>query len=356
MVLAPNGRQSAVGPAGTGSPHTALPAPRRTAPAVVMAVFGFVVLVFTGFVWGRWVLSGNFKPVDPGPDPISNREQAGLIILQVGGALTVAFLYVRFLVLPWRRTGRISGDGLILLMLPFMWFWDPWMNYSQNWFTYNAHLVNLGSWTEQAPTFVAPRQDQMLEPLLVGSAYVWWVFPYMLFGCWALDRMRRRWPSMGMAGVLFWGIVGSILFEAVIEFITVRMGFYAFPGAPDHLLLWGGTRYQYSLIYAVIAGVGCFAWVAVRYFKDDRGYTLAERGVQNLQLPEGQRTCVRFLALLGGMTIAIAVFNVLCQFLALHSGTWPEQMPSYLTTTCPEHAVDPAHCGGPGPSIPRSDG
>ena len=49
-------------------------------------------------------------------------------------------------------------------------------------------------------------------------------------------------------------------------------------------------------------------------------------------------------------------FNVLCQFLALHSGTWPAQMPSYLTTTCPEHAVDPAQCGGPGLAIPRSDG
>jgi hypothetical protein len=337
----------------SAQPYASAP---RAGPVVVLAAFGAVSLAFTAYVWGSWVLSGNFKPVDPGPDPISTREQAGLIALQLFGALAVVFLYARFLVRPWRRTGRISGDGLILLMLPFMWFWDPWMNYSQNWFTYNAHLVNLGSWTEQVPTFVAPHQDQMLEPLLVGSAYVWWVFPYMLLGGRALDRMRTRRPSMGMASVVFWGIVGSILIEAVIEFVTVRMGFYAFPGAPDRLLLWGGTRYQYSLIYAVIAGVGCFAWVAVRYFKDDRGYTLAERGVQNLRLPEGRKTGVRFLALLGGMTIAIAVFNVPCQFLALHSGTWPAQMPSYLTTTCPGHAVDPAQCGGPGLAIPRSDG
>src|SRR4051812_5115926 len=154
----------------SGPVPLAYPHAHRTGPVAVMATFGLLVLAFTVYVWSRWVVSGNFKPVDPGPDPISDTERAGLIALQVCGALTVVYLYWRFLLRPWRRDGRISSDGLLLLMLPFMWFWDPWMNYSQNWFTYNAHLVNLGSWTEQAPTFIAPHQDQMLEPLLVGSA------------------------------------------------------------------------------------------------------------------------------------------------------------------------------------------
>jgi hypothetical protein len=345
------------GPLATPPPGTAAPIrPPRSGPVVVMASFGALVLVFTLWVWGRWLLSDDFRPVDPGPDPISTGERIGLIALQSAGVLAVVYLLWRFLIQPWRRTGRVTTDGLILLMLPFMWFWDPWMNYSQNWFTYNAHLVNMGSWTSQVPGFVAPHQDRMLEPLLVGFAYIWWVFPYMLLGCYLLDKMRARWPSMGMAGVLFWGCLGSIVIEAGIEIICILLGFYAFPGVPDDFVINAGSRYQYSLVYAVIAGIGCFAWVAVRYFKDDRGYTLAERGVQYLNISEGRRTVVRFLALLGGMTLSIAVFNLLCQFLALHSGPWPVDMPSYLTTTCPDHATDPASCGGPGIPIPRSDG
>jgi len=340
-------RPTSIGPAGR--------VPSRSSPVVMMATLGAVVFVFTVCVWVRWILSADFRPVATGADPIPTSEMITLRILEAIGLSATVFLYVRYLVVPWRRTGKITTDGLILLVLPFGWFWDPWMNYSQNWFNYNGHLFNMGSWTSQVPGFVAAHQNQFPEPLLVGFAYVFWVFPCMLLGCRLMGWLRARRPQTSLAGVIAFGCFACIVVDGLIEFVAVRLGFYAMPGAWPHLLLFGGTRWQFAIMEAVFGGIGCFAWVALRHFKDDRGRTLSERGVDRLRVSERQRTMIRFLALVGGLAVAIAVFNLPCQLQALHSGLWPQQTPSYLTTTCPELKNDQRACGGPGIPIPRSD-
>jgi hypothetical protein len=330
-------------------------APSRTSPVVIMATFGAAVSVFTIWVWVRWITSADFRPVDTGADPIPTHELVQLRGLELVGLSATLFLYWRYLITPWRRAGRITTDGLILLALPMGWFWDPWMNYSQNWFVYNGHLFNLGSWTSHAPTFVAANQNQFAEPLLVGFAYVFWVFPCMLLGGRVMDWARTRRPGISTAGVITGGGLACIVMDGSIEFIAVRLGFYAMPGAWPHLLLFGGTRWQFPITEAVFGGIGTFAWVVIRYFKDDRGYTLSERGVDRLRISERGRTVTRYLAIVGGLAVAIAVFNILCQFQGLHSGLWPQDTPSYLSTTCPELHTDRAACGGPGLPIPRND-
>lgn len=329
--------------------------PSRTSPVVIMGTFGAVVFAFTVWVWGRWIFSADFRPVNTGIDPIPTHELVFLRGLEVIGLSATVFLYWRYLIVPWRRAGKITTDGLILLALPFGWFWDPWMNYSQNWFTYNGHLFNMGSWTSHAPSFVAANQNQFPEPLLVGFAYVFWVFPCMLLGCRVMDWARARRPGLSTAGVIGVGLLACIIIDGTIEFVAVRLGFYAMPGAWPHLLLFGGTRWQFPITEAIFGGIGTFAWVVIRYFKDDRGLTLSERGANQLRMPERWRTVTRYLAIVGGLALAIAVFNVLCQFQALHSGRWPQDTPSYLTTTCPELKTDQAACGGPGIPIVRSD-
>jgi hypothetical protein len=96
--------------------------------------------------------------------------------------------------------------------------------------------------------------------------------------------------------------------------------------------------------------------VSLRYFRDARGRTLVERGVDNLRISGGRKLVVRFLAIYAGMVLAISIFNVGSQWQGTHSGSWPQSMPSYLTTTCPELKTNPRACGGPGVPIVRSDG
>src|SRR5258708_24877450 len=128
-------------------------------PVVLMAGLGAVLLAFSLYVWGRWVFSHDFRPVPTGPDPISNASLYVLRALEVTGLLLSGWMVWRFLITPWRRSGRLTPDGLLLLVLPLIWFWDPFFNYTQSWFTYNAHLLNLGSWTEFVPGWLSPHQD-----------------------------------------------------------------------------------------------------------------------------------------------------------------------------------------------------
>jgi hypothetical protein len=98
-----------------------------------------------------------------------------------------------------------------------------------------------------------------------------------------------------------------------------------------------------------------FAWVCLRYFKDDKGMTLAERGVDRLRVSARQALVLRWLALTGALALTGLIYNLGIQYQALHSGAWPKGMPSYLTQNCPGYQTDPASCGGPGRAIPRND-
>ena len=44
-----------------------------------------------------------------------------------------------------------------------------------------------------------------------------------------------------------------------------------------------GTRYQVSMVEVVVGGFQTIWWVSLRYFRDDKGYTFAERGIESLK-------------------------------------------------------------------------
>lgn len=326
-------------------------------PVVLMAGLGAVLLAFSLAVWGRWIVSSEFRPVPAGSDPIPTGSLLVLRGLEVIGLLLTGWMLWHFLVRPWRRSGRLTPDGLLLLVLPLIWFWDPFENFTQNWFTYNAHLLNLGSWTDFVPGWLSPHQARFPEPLVVGLGYVFWVFGCMLAGCWIFGRIRARRPQMSVARFLVIGAVCCIALDTLLEFNGLLIAWFAYPGGTGGpLTLFDGTRWKFPLLSPFFGGLETFAWVSLRYFRDARGLTLVERGVDALRISGAQRLAVRFLALYAAMALCAAIFNVGGQWQATHSGSWPASMPSYLSTTCPQLKTDPRACGGPGVPIVRSDG
>jgi hypothetical protein len=323
---------------------------------VLMAGLGAVLLAFSLYVWGRWVVSSEFRPVPAGPDPIPTASLLVLRALEVTGLLLTGWMLWRFLIRPWRRTGRLTADGLLLLVLPLIWFWDPFFNYTQSWFTYNAHLLNLGAWTDFVPGWGSPHQDRFPEPLVVGIGYIFWVFGCMLAGCWIFGRIRSRWPNMSLARFLVVGALVCIALDTLLEFNGLLIGWFAYPGGWGGLTILDGTRWKFPLLSPVLGGLETFAWVSLRYFRNAQGLTLAERGVHALRITGARALGVRFLALYAAMVLTTAIFNIGNQWQGTHSGTWPASMPSYLSTTCPELRTNPRACGGPGVPIVRSDG
>ena len=322
----------------------------RTAPVVVMAVFGAVTIVFSLAVWARWLFSGELTPIDTGPDPIPTSELYTLYVLQAGGFILLAGILVKFLIVPWLRERRISNDGLLLLAMPVGWFVDPFFNYTQHWLTYNAHLLNLGSWGRFVPGWVSPHQERFPEPLLVGGSYLFWIFGCMLIGCAVFKALRARYPSMSTATFFGIAFVFCCTLDLALEFGAMRLGWFAEPGAS--LAIFSG-RYKMSMIEILFAGIQMVAWICLRYYRDDHGYTIAERGVDSLRLSPRSRTVVRWLALTGALSVLNLMYNIPIQTQGLHSDRWPKGLPSYLTYTCPEYKTNPDSCGGPGLPIAR---
>jgi hypothetical protein len=327
-------------------------------PSIVLisALVGAILIGLSVVGWGAWILSSDLSAVPTGPDPISTPALLTLRALEVGGLLAVLYVYWRFAYRPWRAEGRLTGDGLILLALPLVWFWDPFFNYTQNVFTYNAHLLNLGSWSSQLPAWVSPHQDRFPEPFVVGFSYVFWTFGFMLQAGWIFDRIKRRWPTISTFNFLLVAYLVCAVLDGVGELSGLWLGWFAYPGSPDGLSLFDSSRFKYSLFSPLIGGLQLFLWVSVRYFRDADGLSLLERGVHQVTPSTRRQTALRFLAIYTALTFAVLIVNLGFNLQAEHSSRWSRAVPSYLTTTCPDLESDPSACGGPGISIQRTDG
>jgi hypothetical protein len=168
-----------------------------------------------------------------------------------------------------------------------------------------------------------------------------------------IRKARVRWPELSNAGLFALVFVPLAVINALVEMAFLRLGLYVYPSA------WGPTAfkghyYQYPLIIAFLWG-GCFwtAMTAVRYFKDDKGRTVAERGIDDVRATERQKTGLRLLALVGLVNAMFMVFNIALMNVAARGGAWPDDVikRSYLTDQLCGPGTSYA-C--PGPAVPMA--
>jgi Spirocyclase AveC-like len=335
-------------------PHPLAFGQEKSAVVTLMAWTGAFFTVMTLWVWGKWVMSPQFHPVDPGPDAIPRGEYLMIIAFQIAAVALTLWMIWHYVISPKIRTGSFSTDGIIVLVLPLMWFQDPFFNYSQNWFTYNAYLLNMGSWAgAPVPGWLGANGNRFPEPLVVGFCYIAWIFGTMIVGTWCLNQIKRRRPSISLANLLILGTICCFFIDLAIEYPAVRIGWYAMPGAWQAFSIHPGTRYQVSLVEITVGGVQTIFWVSLRYFKDDKGQTWADRGVDNLRLGPVGKFWVRFMAITGALSLLGLIYTIPIQWQGQHTDVWPAGLPSYFTTTCPEYKVDRTKCGGPGVPMHR---
>jgi hypothetical protein len=331
-------------------------AQEKAALVTLMAWTGVFFTAVTLWVWGRWILSAQFHPVNPGPDPIPTVNYIMIVVFQIAAVLLTLWMIWHYVVAPKIRSGKFSTDGIIVMVLPLMWFQDPFFNYTQDWFTYNAYLLNMGSWAGGiVPGWLGANGDKFPEPFVVGVGYITWIFGCMIVGTWCLNQIKKIWPSISLANLLLIGTFCCFFIDLAIEYPAVHIGWYAMPGAWRAFSIDPGTRYQVSLVEIAVGGFQTIFWVSLRYFKDDKGYTWAERGIDSLNLSPVKKFWVRYMALTGALSVIGLIYTLPIQWQGQHTDAWPPGLPSYFTTTCPQYKVDPASCGGPGVPIYRPD-
>lgn len=326
-------------------------------PVIFWAVLGFIFLAFQIYVLGKWLGGPYFVATDPGPDPVSQGARLYYIALQIAVPLVALVMLWQWLIKPWRREGRMTTDGRLIIAAAMIFFWDMSMNYSSTVLFYNANFINRGAWNLGSwPSWISPSANLLPEPIFVTvPGYTALVFSQTLFICWLLRKAKARYPNLGAAAAIGLIIVGMTIVDSLIEIFLLRTGVYAYPGAIRAVTLFAGQTYQFPLTEGFLfGGLGIGAQAVLSHFRDDRGQTIAERGIERVRFGEFGKQWIRFLAVYGFVHGAFfALYTVPNQWLSLNSDPFPPGYPSYMVNGMCVYGINRDQCPGPGVMMPR---
>jgi hypothetical protein len=298
-------------------------------PVQIWAAVGGAILVLQLYVWIRWITGPYFERVPSGPsDPPMYMKvvlTANWVVLWVG----LPFALWWFIVRPWRRERRITLDGMLLVSMGLMFFQDPLLNYFNTWCTYNTWLFNRGSWSSNIPGWVSPEEPghQVAEPLLTNvPGYAYGVLLITIVGCWVMRKIKARWPNISNLRLILVTYALTFLLDFVMEgLVLLPVGFYTYPGAIRSVSFNAGTYYQWPIYEGLMWGGVQAALCCLRYFTDDRGRTVVERGLDGVRGGVVKQQSVRFLAIFAAVSGCFFFFyNVPAQWIGMHSDPWPE--------------------------------
>lgn len=185
----------------------------------------------------------------------------------------------------------------------------PWLNYGGDLFWFNPAVANLGCAQCFVPGFQGSHDTA--EPLLL----IWGMYVPVLLGlCMVANRLqgaaKRRWHQLGTFGTVMVAVAFFVVFDLAVELPMLRTGLMAYPGAAHDLSLFGGRPYQYP-IYELQWAVAWAAFACVRYFRNEHGLTVAERGIDRVDVSPSVKSILRTLAILGILATIFLVYNLL---------------------------------------------
>ena len=297
----------------------------------VWAVLGAIFLCIQIYVYSAWILSPGFHPTDPGGDPIPEYSRIAMIAFQAISVIIGAVVLVWF-IRGVRDSGRIDAIRLMMLGWVSAYWLDPFLNFLTPMFTYNAYLVNFGSWSEFIPGWQSSQGARVAEPLLVDIPNYFYNFTFTAFvGYRAMQQVKVRWPSSGRITLALAALIGVWMAMTILDVVATRfMYFDAWPGSVQSMSLWGGQFYQfpgYELLIFPLVFVACAFLLNSR---DSHGYTAIERGLDPLQRNRGWATSLRVLAFVGFCNVLNLAYTSTSGILALSADPWPRNMPSWL--------------------------
>lgn len=342
------------------------PAARRAASPLTVAAtplvvrwawLGAAIMLFIVYVMGRWVVTGKAVPTDPGPDPLPDLTRQFIYWVQWVAMLAGAAAFWLIVIRPWRQEGRMTTTGMLYICWLTLFFQDPMMNYTSATLLYNSHMLNLGTWTlGSTPGWTSPNGNNLPEPLLliiVGYTIIGYslCFPVLMM----LNKFKERWPGLSKFRLAVIGILILIALDTLFEALLLRTGVYAYPGGIRALTLFAGETYQFPLTEGIFyGGFTIGATLVLLLYRDDRGQTFVERGLDKLRVGAGALQGIKFLALFGYVHLSMfIVFTIPMQWLATHSDAFPLGYPSYMINGMCTYGAKLDQCPGPGVSMPR---
>jgi Spirocyclase AveC-like len=331
-------------------------APVRTVtPVRWLAAVGGGFLSLQIYVLVRWIASGQATPTPTGRDHVPWWSQAAARTLDIAAPIAALIVIWFFLVRPMRRAGRLTLDGMLIIAWLSMYFLqDGWLNYTQAWFLYSSAHINFGSWYSQVPGWLSPNGHLLPEPVLFwGGTWIAAGFGFTVLVCKLMRRFKARYPSTGTLGMIAVAFAAMVVIDLAFELPLLRLQLYSYAGGIRSVSLFAGTTYQFPIYCNLLWAAVWTGMTCVRYFVDDRGLSVAERGVERLKPARGKHQLLRLLAVIGtAHLIILFAYNVPMQWFATHADRFPTHTPSYLVNgMCGGNSGGP--CPGPHQPIPR---
>jgi hypothetical protein len=332
---------------------------RRTArPVLLWAATGALFLAFAAYLIIAWLVSGEAKRVPSGVTPVPGWMKVVLEIQQ-WGLFAAALVLIYFQVFrARRREGRIPVKGLVVISFALLWWSDPLYNYFVPGFNYNAYFINLGTWIGHVPGWQSPHPTSTPQPLIwLPGVYTCMFFLMAVIGSRIMGAVGRRRPEMGRVGLLISAYVPLVVVGTFWEAMFMRMGSHQYGGAIDELTLSHGQYYQFPIYQGISAAALYTSWAALIHFKDDRGRSLVEKGLERVQAGARMQGLIRFFAVSGAVTVIFfGFYHIPMNFFALEQSAWPAsiQERSYFTSGLCGAGTTIA-CPGPIVPVPRGD-
>lgn len=335
--------------------------PVRVQPVKIWATAGALVLAFIAYVLISWVTGPYFERVPQGPSEPGTAMKIGLEFFQWASIPAALGFIWWFFVRPLRRDGHVGVDGLLVIAFATLWFQDPLSSWTQPWFQYNSYLINYGSWLNDVPgaSLFGQPGAMLHEPILfIPGAYVYACLLATIWGCWCMRKARARWPRMPGVGLVGVCLLSVVAFDVVLEgIIWLPVGVFEYGGG-HWAILRPDSYSKYPLQEALTFGMTFSATACLRYWVNDRGRTIVERGAEELRGSRAKIIGIRVLAMVAAVHLAMFCFYTIPNTLmSTNQPSWPVdlQKRSYLMGGLCGDGTDRA-CPGPDTPIIRNGG
>jgi hypothetical protein len=215
--------------------------------------------------------------------------------------LVVAVPVTMYLVRECRRQKRWLTIEVMLFFSGGSLFWaDHSLNFFQPVFEFSANLPNLNSPLGHMPLMVNPSIGEYADPIpffLLAESFGFVGLLVAFRGM--LRAAERRWPGLSLRKQFALIFLAAVAIDLVLEVgLAVPLGLWNY-NSPAWMSLGLGRGLRFPLIEFLVAGAWIALSLAVALFKDDRGRTFFERGLE--RTPPRRRKWITFVAMFGAL-------------------------------------------------------
>ena len=315
---------------------TATPRPTTTGarpgwgPVQLLAVLGVVLVLAQIWVWGAWLADGP-RQVTEFQDPDDFTFKAARV-MEVGMGLTFLAMVVWLVRRCLRERTLVFDAKLFIAGMAAIWL-DAWTNFVAPIWLYNTNFTNTPPPTAYLPGVINPVMEDMPFPTLFHA----FNYPVACLGAGIvvsalLTRLRRRYPTARTATLLGLCALFGMAFDLAYESFMIRSGMWVFPGTPDELALWGSQYTKFPIFEIVPAGLAFATFGALRFFRNDRGEHLSERGLDSV--PPRRKTAVSLLATIAAINLVWITMCTIQVIGGFYSDPYKPMPPALVARIC----------------------